>query len=572
MSRLLSLLAFAFLSLNLWSQQLMINEVSQGSGSSEYVEFVVIGNPVCEGDVVPCIDLRKVIIDDNNGFFAPGSGTGVASGALRFADNVFWSCVPQGTYIVVYNEASPNNALPADDLLLNDGNCTLIIPGNSALLESTQNAPNTSDPLYPDDTQWGPSQGWAVVSMNNTNDSFQIPNLGVNGTPLHAVSWGNNTNGAIIFFPGPVGNMVISFENTVNNDFNSQQNWTIEDIATGQTPGAANSPENDLWIGTMNPACRVNPALLFDVTNADCNASNGSIALTISNATDCTILWEGGQTTSTISNLAQGTYTVVVTDTVLGCIYTDSATVGLNNSTLAMNPQVVDETCTNYCNGTVDLQISGGQTPYVETWSQNGSTIPTPTSFCAGTYQVQVTDGNQCQLTQTITVGTGFPFFYSVSNDTIICSGDSIVLKANGGTTYSWIPGNETSSQITVAPMASQNFTVLITQGLCAVSETIVVAVNDCDLAVEFPNIFTPNGDQANENYEPVQLAGIELTSFTIVNRWGEVVYETTSLPIKWDGKIGMKEASAGVYYYLIDCKTITGAELTKHGFLHLVR
>ena len=93
----LTILLTLFFTTSLFSQQLIINEVSQGTGSSEYVEFVVIGSPTCSTPV-PCIDLRKVIIDDNNGYFAPGSGTGIAAGAVRFADNPFWSCITQGTY------------------------------------------------------------------------------------------------------------------------------------------------------------------------------------------------------------------------------------------------------------------------------------------------------------------------------------------------------------------------------------------------------------------------------------------------------------------------------------------
>jgi hypothetical protein len=80
------------------AQQLIINEISQGTGSSEYVELVVIGTPTCVSPV-PSLDLRKVIIDDNNGYFAPGSGTGIASGAVRFANIPFWQSIPQGTYV-----------------------------------------------------------------------------------------------------------------------------------------------------------------------------------------------------------------------------------------------------------------------------------------------------------------------------------------------------------------------------------------------------------------------------------------------------------------------------------------
>lgn len=563
------------LSFSSFSQQLMINEVSQGTGSAEYVEFVVIGNPICEGETIPCIDLRKVIIDDNNGFFQQGAGTGIATGALRFSNDAIWSCVPQGTYIVVYNEGSPNSSLPADDNSLTDGNCTLIIPGNSPLLESTNVSPTAApfNPLYPtSDSDWGPSTGWNAVAMANSDDSFQIPNLGVNGTPLHSVSWGNNTTGTIIYFAGSVVGKVMSFKNTIDNDFNSQANWVQEDVAVGQSPGAANSDENDLWIGTMNPTCRVNPALIFDVTNSDCNSSNGSITLTVANSADIDILWENGATTATISNLTQGTYTVTVTDNITGCIFIDSAVVALNNSTLALNPVIIDESCTNFCDGSVNLNITGGQTPYTEIWSQNGSSITTPTSFCNGTYEIQVTDANQCQITQTITVGTTTPFIYSVSNDTTICLGDMVTLKVIGGTSYLWTPNNDTTSQITILPFFSQPVTVIITEGGCSESEIISLWVTDCDFGLEFPNIFTPDGDNTNEYFVPIAFAGITNQEFIILNRWGNLVYETKDQNIKWDGKIDGKDATEGVYFYQLTYLDATNTSQKLHGFLHLKR
>lgn len=551
----------------------MINEVSQGSGSSEYVEFVVIGNPVCEGEPIPCIDLRKVIFDDNNGFFASGSGTGIASGALRFSGDDFWSCVPQGTFIVVYNEASRNPALPADDLSLTDGNCTLVIPGNSTLLESTPLSPNTGDPLYPtNDSDWGPSQGWAAVSMNNTNDSFQIPNLGVNGTPLHSVSWGNNTNGAIIFFIGPATGQAISFQNTVSNNFNDQQNWVIQDIASGETPGEANSAANDLWIGTMNPNCRVNPALNFLVTNADCSVANGAVTLVLPAGADVSILWENGDTDETIDNLLPGTYSVTVTENLTGCTFTDSATVALNNSTLALNPSVTDESCSNLCDGTVQLNISGGQQPYTVIWTQNGTQISEPASFCSGTYSVSVTDANQCSLSEDIQVGTTTVLSYTISGDTLICAGDSAVLVFSGTPSVSWSTG-PTDNSITVSPEISTSYTATISEGACTVTETISVGVSNCNLAVSFPNIFTPDGDNANDNYSPVFFSGVTNVDFAILNRWGNIVYRTAEQQITWDGLVDGKEASEGVYFYVCTYAENGSTEnKTVHGFLHLKR
>lgn len=64
-----------FISFNSFAQQLLINEISQGSGAKEYVEFIVAGNPTCQTPV-PCLDLRGVLIDANgssskNSFLLP---------------------------------------------------------------------------------------------------------------------------------------------------------------------------------------------------------------------------------------------------------------------------------------------------------------------------------------------------------------------------------------------------------------------------------------------------------------------------------------------------------------------
>jgi gliding motility-associated-like protein len=68
----------------------------------------------------------------------------------------------------------------------------------------------------------------------------------------------------------------------------------------------------------------------------------------------------------------------------------------------------------------------------------------------------------------------------------------------------------------------------------------------------ELPNIFTPNGDNANDLYTPVKNRYIRSVDFTLYNRWGEIVYENTDPKLGWDGKTKqMKQmASDGVYFY----------------------
>jgi hypothetical protein len=247
------------------AQHLIINEVSQGTGTSEYVEFIVIGTPTCASPT-PSFDLRKVIIDDNNGHFATGSATGIAPGAVRFANNSFWQNVPQGTLIVIYNETSFNTSLPPDDISLNDGNCRLIIPANSTLLEKTTTSPTLTNQNYPPDVNWTAGGSWSPLAMANSDDSFQVQHYPVSGAPFHAVSWGNNSNNAIVYFAGTASAKVFSFTNNSSNDWNLSANGTYTLTVTGAN-GCSESQTYTIGAGAALPNAAISAAGPF--TNQD---------------------------------------------------------------------------------------------------------------------------------------------------------------------------------------------------------------------------------------------------------------------------------------------------------------
>lgn len=93
----------------------------------------------------------------------------------------------------------------------------------------------------------------------------------------------------------------------------------------------------------------------------------------------------------------------------------------------------------------------------------------------------------------------------------------------------------------------------------------VLVQELDCPLG-EIPNVFSPNGDGTNEVFYIEGLTGN--FTMTIVNRWGEVVFETSEPNTFWDGKNkNGQPVSEGVYFY-----KISKNKNVKHGFLHLVR
>ncbi|HEX7414564.1 MAG TPA: gliding motility-associated C-terminal domain-containing protein, partial [Bacteroidia bacterium] len=91
------------------------------------------------------------------------------------------------------------------------------------------------------------------------------------------------------------------------------------------------------------------------------------------------------------------------------------------------------------------------------------------------------------------------------------------------------------------------------------------------DGAISVPNIFTPNGDGANDVFLLKDL-GLNEYTIEIVDRWGLVVYNGDQNTSAWDGRTPAGLACpAGTYFYLINGTAVTTPKEYK-GFLTLIR
>ena len=596
------------------AQQLIINEVSQGTGTSEYVEFVVIGSPTCITPV-PSLDLRKVIIDDNNGYFAPGSGTGIAPGAIRFANIPFWQTIPQGTFIVIYNATSPNTSLPADDLSMTDGNCRLIIPSSSTLLEKTTLSPTTTNQSYPlNDNDWTSGGSWSPLAMSNSDDSFQVPNIPSTGVPFHSVSWGNNTNNTLVYFAGSAAGIVFSFTNTNSNDWNLVSNWTSANVTTGQTPGMANSVLNDAWIAGMNPLCSVNPGMTLTpfILNESCvNSCDGSIQTSVNNGlAPFTYSWSNGATSSSITNSCPGTYTVTVTGA-NGCSVIESFTISAGsqtaNATISsagpftnldpiyqiqalnsggvwssncgmclssfglFNPQIAGvgswEICYSLGSGNcadsqcISILVTNDCIPQII--SENAIICPGDSLLVNGSwensqgqYSATFQDINQCDSTHIVNLS-----FYIASpliENILFCEFDSVLVFNQ------WISTSQTLTQVEqTANGCDYEHTINVQMESCIVEEALVY----------IPNVFTPNGDSVNDAFEIVLQNGIVERGW-IFNRWGNIVCTFSPTQLKWNGKDERtgKPVLDGVYTYVLYFKPANTVSKLYQGFVTLIK
>lgn len=89
----------------------------------------------------------------------------------------------------------------------------------------------------------------------------------------------------------------------------------------------------------------------------------------------------------------------------------------------------------------------------------------------------------------------------------------------------------------------------------------------------ELPNVFTPNGDNSNDFFEPVKNEHILENEITIHDRWGKLVYHSNETAFSWDGiNLQKEESSEGTYFYTGQAKDACDQTFNYHGMITLFR
>jgi len=185
---------------------------------------------------------------------------------------------------------------------------------------------------------------------------------------------------------------------------------------------------------------------LYVVNNSACVQSPGSgvgkIYITgLTGTSPFTYLWSNGQTTSSITGLTSGSYSVTVTDAT-GCSAISGATVGNVGPVGILNFQTITAPTCSGGNGEIKATITGGTAPYYYNLSNGFNVISFNqtynfTGLSAGLYTLTVTDSALCTTTQTYALQT--PGSFSVIQTLITnatCQGNngSIDLELLNGT------------------------------------------------------------------------------------------------------------------------------------------
>jgi gliding motility-associated-like protein len=164
--------------------------------------------------------------------------------------------------------------------------------------------------------------------------------------------------------------------------------------------------------------------------------------------------WGNGQTTEDLNAITEGVYTLSITD-FNGCSLTKIYTITQPESLLRIiDFEQLDVKCKNGIDGYAKVVIYGGTPEYEYAWS-NGATTDTNYNLMAGSYQVVVTDSNQCSIDTTFTITEPDLLLISSIIDSVSCysySDGTISSTVVGGTTpYRIAFGDSTASMLSTA-------------------------------------------------------------------------------------------------------------------------
>lgn len=299
-----------------------------------------------------------------------------------------------------------------------------------------------------------------------------------------------------------------------------------------------------------------------------------------------------------------GTYNVTLTK-----IMTNGCDVNIVKQVNIVNllPIAIDQNDTTICAGTtLDLEIPLNAPFEVEQVNDCGDTVTQLMSANYDTlYWSTGESGSSIQITP---ISDTTIYAYGENYNSTCTAIDSIVIivsapqasfntnpsqgnapldvtftnTSSPATTYDWDFGNGYTNSVndqstqnnTYTEEGTYIITLTISEGNCSDQASQEVIVNILQLlSYELPNVFTPNNDGINDYFSinAVNAVSIEMI---ILNRWGNVVFETETVGQTWNGQVNNIGAACtdGTYFYKFKITGVDGVEIEEHGFVQLVR
>lgn len=209
------------------------------------------------------------------------------------------------------------------------------------------------------------------------------------------------------------------------------------------------------------------------------------------------------------------------------------------------------------------------------------STPPRTTSYILSVYDT-INCPNCCPKPgrDTVTVIVLPKMSPFAGRDTSVVVGQPLQFNGSGGVRYLWSPGTSLSDVNIYNPIGvytdefdSIRYKLTVwNEGDCEDSAFVTVRIFKTKPSVFVPTAFTPNNDGLNDVVRPIAVGIQKINYFSIYNRWGQLVYQTTTNGQGWNGKVGGKEQGTGVFVWMVSAVDYLGKGYFQKGTVTLIR
>ncbi len=363
------------------------------------------------------------------------------------------------------------------------------------------------------------------------------------------LSVSSSTAGASFSWSGPNGFSA----NGANVNVPESGTYTV----TATAPGACSVTEEVVVDLTIEPlvqisqegdVCEGRVTLVAEVTNPEEGANYSFLWSTESTSSSITVDASGdysvtARNAENISCSGAANISISIPDKIEASVSSspacdDGSPISLTVNVTAGNP--------NSFNWTLDGQPAG-----------QGATIEVNQE---GTYVVNIADAS-CFIERSFTVRRqGIPEgqlpdvdFYCATR-----TSNPILLAGRGFASYEWTRNGQPY------PQGGQNLNVdapgvyvvtMTTASGCVQTDTVEI-IESCDPRVIAPNAFSPSSDPPNDGFSVFPNEFVSDFEIYIYNRWGELIFQSSTLEFKWDGTFNGQLVPLGTYPYVIRFKS----------------
>lgn len=187
---------------------------------------------------------------------------------------------------------------------------------------------------------------------------------------------------------------------------------------------------------------------------------------------------------------------------------------------------------------------------------QDGSTLSTYTTSDAGLFYIKVTDSCNNVFKDSIQI-FGNTKKLNIGYSGTLCEYDTaIIILPAGFTNYNWQPlssGIQSGNKLLLFSTGTTIYTINAQSHTnCFIEDTVLIKKKDCYGSLYFPTAFSPNNDGINDNYKPKAVGILQSYSFTIYNRYGNIVFHTNEINEGWNGRYKNKIQTGGYTWVCI--------------------